>query len=95
MTVAERSCTCSPSRGWDVRGIVTSVSNFWTRTISRWVTVGLIGLGIFGVRFLIEFARGDSRGSLWLYGLLAAFSLGVLCFGLYRTRRMWATDSTT
>ncbi len=70
------------------------VSNFWTRTISRWINIGAVGLGVFGVSFVLQFWRDEDSGdALWFCGLMATLSLIALGIGLFRTRRVRSTDS--
>jgi len=58
--------------------------------MSRWLVVGAIGLGAFGVPLLAKAAFGDDMpvGLWWAYGVAATLSLVALGAGVARTRRL-------
>ena len=71
------------------------MSGFWGRTISRWVTSGMIGVALFGVPLVLELVRDSddtSDGMLWLYVTGTALSLIALGLGVYKTRQMRSAD---
>jgi hypothetical protein len=75
------------------RGTILGVSNLWARAVSRWVVVGAVGLGIFGVGFVLRFGHEKETLTRWVFGAIGVLSVVALVIGAHRTRRMWSVDA--